>query len=554
MKFLAPFADFDAAAWRQEMKDGGFTPAMAMKVYDEIRLFGHVSLRADPVAQRDIEWDEIRMRMCERLKNVKKPEDFEEYLIDNADLLIGKTAHSIVEKSALSSAWMRNGNWDRIDRGSLTSRLSALQYEGSEQWKSWDEMGMEWEDLEVAMKRDILSQPKLAKSEELTGAMDMLLKSMADAGLRGLEWGVVNGTNNEMVAHTAKNITNANAALCKRTGWKGGVLGINGKISFRLGLDLSGNSGTCCPLDNGQYHLNSSAHDCWGVVSHEWLHGLDFAMGHKPGRTYSDLASHSTEVNENTKPWKDLVSQMNNYKFGEALSGVVRDEINRGFRERWTRKGKHKWMPEMMDGFRKENELMPRTKELRDRQFKEFRAQFAKTNPEISDPSDIDYCVEQAMTELDLVAEQNRIIEEGGSIWVQFGKRFHENLKNHQPHLYEEGDNYFLLPSEQAAHSFEATFKNKNCFITDVDPKRSSLRYPLPSEIMAQNIIWKRMFKAVTPWWESQKPSFKPDELQIKESASPLMAAAKFKDRLVKSRGAKSATNPVPASDQSFGM
>jgi hypothetical protein len=540
---VAPFADFQADTWLEKMKAGGFTPADAMKVYDDIRMFGHFSLRNDPVSEGDRMWDEVRERVCERLKNIKTPEDFQKYLRDTGKIMLGD---GVKEKdmSAFTNKWMNTGNYDRLDRDDMITRVSgSLPYKQPEQWKAWDDVGMEWDDLPVAMGHDILQQPQIDTSLDEAQALARLEKSVRDSGLRGVEWGVATGSNSQLLVSTAHNIEQANELLEKRTGWSGQLLGLSGRINLRLGLDLTGNSGTCAPLGwvNDLYNLNTNASVGWAVVSHEWLHGLDFAMGHEAKQREPMMASEMPNAdNTHRAPWKKLIAEMTGHRFGPGDASVIKTELNEGFHRRWTGQDVTVGLVDVLEVLLAEHPGEILTDAQRNEQHAKITDFLRANNPE---KGNFEMRAEIAMTEMDLLREQDRIMNEGGSIWIQFANRFKENVQKYHPKLQQDWAGYFLMPSEQAAHSFESTFSGNDCFITDVNPEQSSLRYPLPAEAMAQNLSWKRLFKATAGWWETQKAERSAQETP--EDAQPIAIAARLEDRIQQRR--KAAQQPEAA-------
>ena len=547
MHLLAPFADFDAEAWQEKMKAGGFTPAGAMKLYDEIRQFGHFSLRNDPVSEGDQMWDKARASLCERLRTIETPDDFKDYLRDNASLMCGSDNPPMKDKENFIKKWMQTGNYDRMDHGDLIKRLSGkLEFEDTEQWKAWEEVGMEWDDLPVVMGYDRLKQPELAGPATDSEAIALLEKSVRNSGLRGVEWGVITGGSSQLIANTAYNIEEANHLLEKRTGWEGGILGLNGRISLRLGLDYTGNSGTCSTLGwtSDLYHLNTNASTGWGVVSHEWLHGLDFAMGHSPTQKEPQMASEMSEQEgSNAAAWKNLIQQMTGHRFDSNAASLIKDELNDGFRRRWTGLDVPVGLVDVLEELRAEKPGEFLTLKERKIQHSKITEFLRTANPE---KGNFELRAEIAMTEMDLLREQTRLMEEGGSIWVQFANKFKENVNKYHAKLAGDWAGYFLMPSEQAAHSFEATFTGKDCFITDVDPEQSSLRYPLPSEAMAQNLNWRRLFKEITPWWQGQTKQAALAQDVSETHNAPLAIAARMDDRIAQRR--QSQETPVEVS------
>lgn len=533
MHLLAPFADFDADAWQEKMKAGGFTPAGAMKLYDEIRQFGHFSLRGEPMSEVDKIWDEARVRISARLRAIETPDDFQQYLGDQAALICGGKNTSMDDKIKFINTWMEQGNYNRIDKGDLIKRLTgSMQFDEPEQWQAWDDVGMEWDDLPAVMGYDRLKQPGIAGATTDSEALSLLENSVRNSGLRGVEWGVVTGGSSQVIADTAHNIEQANRLLEKRSGWQGGVLGLNGRINLRLGLDYTGNGGTCAPLGlaNDLYHLNTNASTGWGVVSHEWLHGLDFAMGHRPAQKQPLMASEMPErKGSHTAPWKQMIGQMMGHRFDFNSASLIQSELNDGFRRRWTGPDVPVGLADVLDELRAQKPGKLLTAGERKKQHAKITKFLKDNNPE---KGNFAMRAEVAMTEMDLLREQSRLIEEGGSIWVQFANKFKENVNKYHANLASDWADYFLMPSEQAAHSFEATFTEKGCFITDVYPEQSALRYPLPSEAMAQNLSWRRLFKEITPWWQKQNRQVEVAQSLNGSHDAPLAIAARMGDRI----------------------
>lgn len=511
MSFYAPFDGVDFAQWTQDLREAGFSPAQGMKLYDEIRLFGHGACRPDPVSDADRAWDEIRTRHCDRLLAVRTPKDFEQYVADCAILVAGAGADR-TQKQDLLNAWMRQGNDRRIERGQMIQRVSGqFAFRQPEQWDAWDELGLEWEDVEAAMRHDQLNQPRLQQVQQgssMAQAETALANAVNDSGLQGLEWGANAGHGADFLQSLAHNTNEANAALRKRTGWAGGVLGIQKRVLLRMAVDVIEVSGNCTHADDeGVCHINAGARAGWGVVAHEWLHGLDFAMGRdvdpKAYECASEMSGHALSGH-----WQQMLAAMTGQRFGENQSQAVVAELNDGFKRRWSSSTLPPGLLETIEAIFVEREAGATDPESRKAQHLRLQEAYGR------DPqrSLLGLHAEIAMTELELLTDQKALLAEGRSIWVQFAERFGENIRKHHPKLQEEWDTYFLRPCEQAAHSFESTFGSEGSLITDVDPETSSLRYPLPTEAMSQTLAWRRLFKETSSWWQAQQPSALPDQ------------------------------------------
>lgn len=522
MAVISPLETVDLAGFIDGLRDKGFSAPEAMKVYDELRLFGHGACRKEPVDADDALWDSIRTKACDRLLKMKSPEDFSSYLRGFAEL-----DPALDKPQIFLNAWVGSKNKQRIDREEIILRAStSIVHLGLERWNNWDEIGLEWEDVKAAVDLDRCAVP------DADAAAPGIQEAVDEAALAWVEWTAVDASRPGITNDLGSQIHQANIALQARTGWTGGVFGLAGHCRLSIGGCRSGVTGSCSTLARGEYCIDTSATHPWGCVAHEWLHGLDYLCGStqtktdwdaattmsqqvpasasRPGRSVPhewlhalDRVPDTTQTNANDNAasaaitcWKQLLEDFSSFDPNARAETrkLIEIELNEGFERRWTNDTIDTPVGELMIQVRDERAAGAIDEVSRASQIARLCAVYEQTyKPEIR--------AELAMTELEMLTQQSQILKGGGSVWVQFLGRVCENITTRLPGDAEDWGDYFNDPMEKVAHSFESSFGAQDSFITDVRPELTSLRYPLPSESRSQEGAWNKLFRGLDGWW-----------------------------------------------------
>lgn len=472
------------------LKKNGWEPEEAMMAYQEWRTFGFSEVRREPEPGSDENalWT-MRQRLTKALEKMKGPKDWGSYLEKWSSIAYGhEPTHD--ELVGTAGAFYLVGS---LSRPETLLRLSGkFASRGLPAWEAIREVGMDWKDVEESVAKDKVSVPDSAAS---SNALAKLIKSVEDSGLRSFQWPAANGSSAATLTGFADQITRANTELSEQTGWKGGVLGLNGRLSIGLGMSQDGSSGY---FSRGTLPTIVSRADYgWGPVAHEWLHGLDNVMSHGE----YDMASAG--VGKFSKKWGDLVEGLNN----PIMTAADREELSRQTVEGLL--SRHTKSPELVAWLKKTLDTMGEPGWDRK---KALTTVIPWVREDKDDATHAQLRAELVLTEMDLVVSTRKRSSGKTSPWVQFADRFDENLKTHHKKM--NGVNHWIgylkNRAEQVAHSFESLFP-AGSLTSDVGGGARNMRYPLPRETEIQRAHWKKLFSQTSSWWEKDTAARRPD-------------------------------------------
>lgn len=123
----------------------------------------------------------------------------------------------------------------------------------------------------------------------LEEARDAVKAAVRTAGLKQLNVPLAVWSDPTRMADMAAGIEQANRDLEAITGWSGGVLGLDGRLTLTLGtIDVALVDGR--QADGQRLEMETD----WRDLSHEWLHALDFTMARRSQQhpRFGTLTSH----------------------------------------------------------------------------------------------------------------------------------------------------------------------------------------------------------------------------------------------------------------------
>ena len=123
----------------------------------------------------------------------------------------------------------------------------------------------------------------------LAEARDALKAAVQEAGLKQLNVPLAVWSDPTRLADMAAGIHQANRDLEAITGWSGGVLGLDGRLTLTLGtIDVALVDGR--QADGQRLEMETD----WRDLSHEWLHALDFTLARRVQQhpRFGTLTSH----------------------------------------------------------------------------------------------------------------------------------------------------------------------------------------------------------------------------------------------------------------------
>ena len=489
----APLQDLDFGEWLTTLKDNGVSEHVAMELYKDMRVFGAVVFRAEPVDDNSVAWDEFRTNMCSVLKNITSVEQAHTYLKKPLKAMYQATGQDYDdEKTAVSVAKPLASNPHA--RQGFGGRDEIVDWLVSYKRLQPGPLELSWNDVHAAIANDI---PKVKTQSVATTTEDLIERVkqvMDEAELKSFQWPAIVGLAAKSGGRIVDAVVTTNSELQKRTQWDGGVLGLNKTIHLQIGQDTSGSGGYCQNIDAHNTFVCSSPATPTNVLAHEWFHALDYKMS----GTRQMLSDNTTSDTPQSAAMKQLVAGLNSYQSSEHplehadVISMLRSNLERN----WVTSGYPEGISEQL------NMCLDEAPTSLSKE--QYTLQFQRLKNFLADkkfPRTLDLHATILMTDLAVLRDSTQLLNEGQSLWIAFAQRFKDNINNHLKD-FKNYNSYFLEASEQLAHSFEITSDGKN--ISFVDPNQN-FRYPTAPEQTAQKLHWKRFFASTQSWWNEQR-------------------------------------------------
>lgn len=489
----APLQHLDFGKWLTTLKDNGVSEHCAMELYKDMRVFGSVIFRAEPMDDDSVAWDSFRTKMCGVIQNITTVEQAQEYLQKPLKLMHQTTGQNYDEKKTPIACAKQ-----------LTLNLHARQaFDGKNEIINWlvaynrlkpGPLELNWNDVHAAISHDI---PKVEAETKVTNTSDLIervTQVMHECSLKSFQWPCIVGMSAKTGGKIAEAVATTNSELQKRTQWEGGVLGLNTTVHLQIGQDTSGSGGYCQNIDHNNTFVCSSPATPTNVLAHEWFHALDYKLS----GTDLMLSSSVDPKNPLNNAMITLVEGLNSYKSHEYtlettdIVAALRLNLERN----WVTAGYPKGISEQLNKCLEEAPTKLSTEQYM-QQFDRLK-NFLAVN---KFPRTLDLHATILMTDMAVLRDSTQLINEGQSLWIAFAQRFKDNINNYLKDFKDYND-YFLSASEQLAHSFEITSDGKN--IGFVEPEQN-FRYPTALEQTAQKLHWKRFFTNTKSWWDQQR-------------------------------------------------
>lgn len=160
--------------------------------------------------------------------------------------------------------------------------------------------GDAWKALFVQLKSQGEDPARPDASLTIAKAKQVLAEAVQTVGLRSVSLSFEQWQSPASVAEAARRLVEANRELSRATGWKGKVLGLDGRVELALGKPITMPSASGVVTARKDNRLQMVAE--WGSVGHEWFHAFDL--------TVSRLAlAHSTSgpLSANLQPLRSVV-------------------------------------------------------------------------------------------------------------------------------------------------------------------------------------------------------------------------------------------------------
>lgn len=178
--------------------------------------------------------------------------------------------------------------WQVLSRLTPSQRVEPIDWsmrDPSEETLRWVELLGEISSLAPSIT-DLPFQPRT-----LEEARADVKTAVGEAGLKQLNVPLVVWSDPTRLADMAEGLRQANRDLQAITGWGGGVLGLDGRLTLTLGIIddalVDGHE-----ADGKRLEMETD----WGDMAHEWMHALDFVMARKALRNprFGTLTSHKS--------------------------------------------------------------------------------------------------------------------------------------------------------------------------------------------------------------------------------------------------------------------
>ena len=134
-----------------------------------------------------------------------------------------------------------------------------------------------WQDLQAEIAHDApASQAKVPAKVSMDQAPSALEQAVRTAGLRSFSPSLWQMRSPEAMMDTAQKLQQANAELAHATGWKGQVLGLDGRVELSMGpivaSEVAPSAAALVAVDGtGRLQMVSG----WAELGHEWFHAFD---------------------------------------------------------------------------------------------------------------------------------------------------------------------------------------------------------------------------------------------------------------------------------------
>lgn len=489
----APLQDLDFGQWLTTLKDNGVSEHCAMELYKDMRMFGSVVFRAEPLDEDSIVWDQFRTQVCDVLKNITTAEQAQTYLQKPARSLLQKNHKDEDEEKKLIAfakqlspnlhARQAMGGTNKIVHWLVFGRLTPGPIE------------LTWNDVHAAMSHDIPKVETENTAKTSSGLIKRIAQVMDDTGLKSFQWPSIVGMSTKTGGKIVEAVATTNRELQQRTQWEGGVLGLNKTVHLQIGEDISGSGGYCFNIDQRNTFVCSSPATPTNVLAHEWFHALDYKLSN----TSEMLSVDEQPDNPHKKTMAALVDGISSYT-PSFKSKTTQKQFELGLRrnleQRWRNAGYPNGIGSILSEF-----LTDAPKTLSKKKYKQHFEKISAFLAEHNFPRTVSLHATIIMSDIDVLRNSGKLLSEGKSLWIAFAQRFEDNINTHLPEMKSNAD-YFFEKYEQLAHSFEVTgSKNMVAFI---DPQQN-MRYPTSREQTSQKIHWKRFFSQMKNWWDQER-------------------------------------------------
>lgn len=523
MKITAPLSDIDFGDWLTQLKDNGVPPKEVLELFKDLSRFGYVSVGQDSITKYD-QLNTLRTTVCDVLKTLTTPDDVANYTKNKIAVLYPHLLPLMGDEDTNKSVVADHQKKMVVVKYLIKRELYAdpILFSNPNKCVEWivnfdpKDIKVTWDDVFSYMKSTIPQVEGL--SEELTNKDQLFdrINQLPQTGLSELSWPAIVGFSPKTAGFILENVLESNRLLQQRTQWDGPVLGLNKKVSLRIGMDMSGNSGTCYPT-NSDSNIFSFCQTPIDVIAHEWFHALDFALSANNGELLSE------DENAENNPWKSHIDELVNGLRSNRFTGTVQDikNVQKMFLQNIKELFKNAHYPdEIIPVFEKAltvNLPFEKQRQL----FEDCLKQNGYFLDKSTQASVMLYC------NLELFKDLQNQLESGKSLWIEYAERLAQNFKCFPE--YNDLGSYLLLPSEQLAHSFEVTddVDGKVCFTSHIQ----SFRYPQEHERLDQKIHWKRFFKNISAWWDEQKPAADEGFEKVYQASEPVSIVSKIQDR-----------------------
>jgi hypothetical protein len=192
--------------------------------------------------------------------------------------------------------------------------------------KNWTEALKRWQHYGRQRLNDKDGETVI-NAKELAIAKEKLLAATDVAGLSSLRVPFVIWEDPAELERLATNLTEANYELQNVTGWKGGVLGLNGRVNLQIGIP--GSVSFTAPTGGGAVTMTAAFDD----VGHEFAHALDYALRTTAIEPGDSGALFTTQVNGGDAD-KDNNDGVIGRQWISLQKGLRRPEIDKNIRKR----------------------------------------------------------------------------------------------------------------------------------------------------------------------------------------------------------------------------
>lgn len=252
LPWVLPTGQIDGGKLLHQWRKGGVTPEQATQ------LLNVMVMTQSPVVAQTSQVLERTRRQVERTAGI-------------LDVQTGEQAAAFLETTSTQALV-----WEGLLHSS--EALNALSGEGM----SWADVEAYWHRLSPDRSDEANSEARTTgwgidpTQQDMRRARVALLKAVQDSGLAGLRVPFPAWNDSINVLAVAKRVEESNALLQDLTGWKGPVLGLNGRVEWTVHNPL--HLGITFYRGPDQTVLLSG----WEDLPHEWFHALDYALRDAP--------------------------------------------------------------------------------------------------------------------------------------------------------------------------------------------------------------------------------------------------------------------------------